>query len=85
MASTACSAPYPVAGVQNLVQQRNQRGIAFQRVTLGADVAGVDRLLEYIGANQLIQNAPAIDRLRAASASMRSWIHCRLLRIGEYA
>ena len=50
-------------GVQNLVQQRNQRGVAFQRIALGADVARVDRLLEDIGAHQLIQNARAIDML----------------------
>ena len=49
-------------GVQDFVQQRNQRGVAFQRVALGADVARVDRLLEDVGANQLVENARAIDR-----------------------
>ncbi len=52
-------------GVQHLVQQRNQCCVAFQRVTLGPNVAGVDRLLENIRADQLVQNARAIDSVLA--------------------
>ena len=51
-------------GVQNLVEQRNQRGVAFQRIALGADVARVDGLLENIGAHQLIEHPRAIDGRR---------------------
>ena len=47
--------------VQDLVQQWNQRGVAFQRITLGANVTGVNRLLEDIGPDELVQNARAID------------------------
>ncbi len=50
-------------GVQDFVQQRNQRGVAFQRIALGSDVAGVDGLLEDVGANQLIENTRTVHRL----------------------
>ena len=66
----------PRRGVENLVQQRNQRRVAFQRIALGADVAGMDGLLEDVGADQLVQNPRAIDRLLLLR-SIRSWIHWR--------
>src|SRR5271167_281543 len=50
-------------GVEDFVEQRNERGIAFQRIALGADVARVDGLLEDVGAHQLIQNTIAINGL----------------------
>ncbi len=50
-------------GVQNLVQQRNQRRVAFQRVALSPDVAGMDGLLEHVCADQLVQNAAPVDGL----------------------
>ena len=50
-------------GIQNLIQQRNQRGVAFQRVTLGADVARMNGLLENIGAHQLVEYPIAVDSI----------------------
>ncbi len=43
-------------GIENLVQQRDQRSIPFQRIALGSDVAGVDGLLENVGTHQLVEN-----------------------------
>ncbi len=52
-------------GVQNFVEQRDQRGVAFERITLGADVARVNRLLEDVGADELIEHARRGRRARA--------------------
>ena len=49
-------------GVQNFVEEWDQRGIAFERVTLGSDVTRVDGLLEDVGAHELVEYAGAIDR-----------------------
>jgi hypothetical protein len=51
------------SGVENLIQQRNQCGIAFERIAFGADVARVDGLLENIGPHQSIKDSRAIDGL----------------------
>ena len=46
---------------EDLLHQRYQRGIAFQRETLGADVERLEHLLEDVGFHQLLQNGFAID------------------------
>ena len=65
------------SGIENLVEQRDQRGVAFQRVALGSDVARMD------GLSRRRRRAPA-DRAhargrpaRASCASIFSWIHWR--------
>ncbi len=66
-------------GVQHLVQQGNQRGVAFERESLGADVERLQHLLEDVGLDQPGQNALAIDGGSAGSArpSMRCRTHSR--------
>ncbi len=49
--------------LQGFLKQRNQRGLAFERETLGADVKRLQHLLEDVGLDQLRQDALAIDRL----------------------
>ena len=46
---------------EDLLHQRNQGSIAFQRETLGADVERLKHLLEDVGFHQLLQNGFAID------------------------
>ena len=46
---------------ENLFHQRNQGGVAFQREALGADVKGLQHLLEDVGFQQLLENGLAID------------------------
>ena len=45
------------AGVEKLVHQRNQRGDAFQRKALAAEIALLHDLLEDVGADEQIKNA----------------------------
>ena len=49
--------------LQRFLQQRNQRGFAFQREALGSDVKRLQHLLEDVGFDQLGQDALAIHRL----------------------
>ena len=46
---------------KNFLHHRNQRGVAFQRESLGADVERLQHLLEDVGFQQLLQNGFAID------------------------
>ena len=48
-------------GVQNGVKQRDQRGDAFERKTLRAQVARLKNLLEEVGANQAFKNLLLVD------------------------
>ena len=47
--------------VENRIEQRNQRGDAFERKTFGAEIARLQNLLEKIGANQALENFVAVD------------------------
>ncbi len=47
--------------VENGVEQRDQRGFAFERKTLGAEIAGLQDLLEEVGADQALQSSFLID------------------------
>jgi len=60
--SAPCSAP---RGVQDGIKQRNQRGDAFEREALGAQVTRLQDLLEEVGANQAFEDFCA-DRLGLA-------------------
>ena len=48
---------------EGFLEQRNQRGVAFEREALGANVERLQHLLEDVGLDQLRQDALAIDRL----------------------
>src|SRR6266851_5267500 len=48
-------------GVQNGIEQRNQRGNAFQGKSFGAQVARLQNLFEKIGANQTLEDFVLID------------------------
>ena len=65
------------SGVQDFVEQRNQRSVAFQRIALGADVARVDGLFEDVGANQLVEHPLPVDGERLLADSIYSWIQRR--------
>ena len=72
----ACSAPFSAAAFEDFVEQRNERGVAFERITFGSDVARLHGLLEDVGADELVENALRVDG-RRGSDSMRSWIQRR--------
>ena len=42
-------------GIENGIEQRNERGVAFQRKTFGAQIAALQNLLEEIGADQTLE------------------------------
>src|SRR5712692_2901917 len=48
-------------GVENGVEQRDQRGDAFEREALGAEIAGLQDLLEEVGANEALENFLLVD------------------------
>ena len=48
-------------GVENRVEKRNQGGNAFERETLGAQIACLQDLLEQIGANQPLEDFVLIN------------------------
>src|ERR1700731_2442062 len=48
-------------GVQEGIEQRNQRGDAFQRKTLGAKVASLQNLFEKVDANKTLEDFVPID------------------------
>ncbi len=48
-------------GVQDGIEERNQRGDAFQGESLGAEVARLQNLFEKIGANQTLEDFVLID------------------------
>ena len=48
-------------GVQDGIEQRNQRGDAFERKTLGAQVARLQNLFEEVGANQALEDFFLVD------------------------
>ncbi len=50
--------------VQNLVKKGNQHGDAFQRETLGAEIARLNHLLEEIGLDQAFENLALVRRRR---------------------
>jgi len=50
--------------VEHLVEQRHQRGEPFEREALVADVAGVNRLLEHLGPDQLGDQRVPVDGVR---------------------
>ena len=47
--------------VQNLIDRRQQRGVAFERKPLVAEIALLQRLFEQVGAHQQIQRALLVD------------------------
>ena len=51
-------------GVQDGIEQRDQRGDAFQGEAFGAEIAGLQNLFEEIGANQAFENFLLIDFVR---------------------
>src|SRR5260370_21623833 len=48
-------------GVENGVEQGNERGHAFERKALGAEIAGLQDLLEEVGANEALENFFLVD------------------------
>ncbi len=42
--------------IEDGIEKRNERGVAFQRETLAAEIAGLEHLFEEIGANQAVEN-----------------------------
>jgi hypothetical protein len=48
-------------GLQGFIEQRDQRGVAFERKALGADVKRLQHLLEDVGFDELVENSLAID------------------------
>ena len=58
-------------GVENLIDQRNQRGHAFEREALVAEIALLQHLLEDVGADQQIEDALLIDGGRSAFHALR--------------
>ena len=57
MPMTSSIAPCCAAGVENLVHQRNQRGDAFEREPLAAQITLLHDLLENVGADEEFENA----------------------------
>ena len=57
----ALGGPFCASSVENLVEQRNQRGDAFKGITLRANITRLQDLLEQVGADQPLENASAID------------------------
>ena len=49
------------SGVENGIEKRNKRGVAFQRETLAAGIAALEHLFKEIGANQAVENFRLID------------------------
>ena len=70
MPSTICSAPACAAAVEHAVQQRNQRGHAFERKSLAAQIARLQHLLEKFRANQPLENVGAIGLRRVGFQSL---------------
>ena len=54
------------SGVQDCVEQRDQRRFAFEREALGAEIARLDHLLEEIGADQQAREFALLIRRRVA-------------------
>src|SRR5580704_18263702 len=48
-------------GVEDSVEKRDQRGYAFKRKTLRAEIAGLQNLLEKVCANQPLENSFLVD------------------------
>src|SRR5580700_6979915 len=48
-------------GVEDSVEKRDQRGYAFKRKTLRAEIAGLQNLLEKVRANQALENSFLVD------------------------
>ena len=69
-------------GIQDRIEQRQQRDFAFERVALGAEIARLENLFENFSANEQ-SRMRARDRASADSDSMRCWIHRRRARIGD--
>ena len=64
---TSSIAPRRDAGVENFVDQRDERGDAFEREALAAEIALLHDLLEDVGADEQIEDAAAglpVTRLR---------------------
>ena len=51
-------------GIEEFIDQRNERGDAFERKPLAAEIALLHDLLEHIGADQQVEDARLIFRLR---------------------
>ena len=62
--------------VEQLVEEGNEGGDAFEGEALGAEVAGLDDLLEEVGAGEEVEDVGS-DRVAALGASRRCWIHSR--------
>ncbi len=57
----ALGGPFCAGSLENFVEQRNQRGDAFEGKTLRAQITRLQDLLEQVGADQPLENASAID------------------------
>ena len=57
----ALGGPFCASSVENFIEQRNQRGNAFEGITLRANITRLQDLLEQVGADQPLENASAID------------------------
>jgi hypothetical protein len=56
-------------GIEDGIEQRDERGVAFEREALAAEIAALEHLFKEIGANQAIQDGGLVDlELRAFHA-----------------
>ena len=62
--------------VEHLVEEGEERLEPFEREALGAEIAGLDDLLEELGADEVVEDALLVERA-ADAASRRSWIQRR--------
>ena len=58
-------------GIEHFIEERNQRGVAFERIALCAEIASLKNLFKNFGSNEALENSRAIEPWRFGLHALR--------------